>query len=419
MPGARNGRGAPRRVPVVTEDEVREALARYRHAVTASHLATLVWWARGGTGPPGTAGPGTPVVRTHHVQNAVAALLEGGELVTALGQDVDDIGGAGDREVRHNVTYYALSDGTRVRMDQRMVSGETRAYLGVLRHLVDVPAPATAALVAAYGPVGALQMIEARQVEPKVLSETVRTGADPIVDIPAVRAGQGRDVNLIESGYARLVTRGSAEYPANLLDIGTDEPLGMWVCGKGNFAELAEDAVAVIGSRSVSEQGAGRALLLGRTLAERGYTVVSGGALGVDTHAHEGALAGGGPTIVVLPCGVRTVYPSANADLFARVIEAGGLLVSEYPPDARPDRPRFLQRNRLVAALGRATLVVEANLRSGTMNAARTARAYGRPVFAAPGSVGCDTLTTESIAWPLDNLDNLTATLTTFEENQT
>jgi DNA processing protein len=121
-------------------------------------------------------------------------------------------------------------------------------------------------------------------------------------------------------------------------------------------------------------------------LVERGLSVISGGAYGIDAHAHRGALAGDGLTVAVLAGGLQYCYPRGHADLFG-VIATEGLLVSECPPDQAPTRPGFLVRNRLIAALSRGTVVIEAALRSGALNTARHARELGRPVMAVPGPV--------------------------------
>jgi DNA processing protein len=125
---------------------------------------------------------------------------------------------------------------------------------------------------------------------------------------------------------------------------------------------------------------------LGADLARAGWTVVSGGAFGIDSAAHRGALAVGGLTAAVLACGVDVAYPPSNDGLFAR-IGGDGLLVSEVPPGAAPHRTRFLVRNRVIAALTRGTVVVEAALRSGSLSTAAVAERLGRPVLGVPGPV--------------------------------
>ncbi len=130
-------------------------------------------------------------------------------------------------------------------------------------------------------------------------------------------------------------------------------PVALWVRGAGRLGELCEQAVAVVGARAATGYGVHVAGELGAGLADRGYTVVSGAAIGIDGAAHRGALAVDGPTVAVLACGVERAYPVAHQALLER-IAASGLVVSEYPPGSVPGRHRFLVRNRLIAgAVGR------------------------------------------------------------------
>ena len=151
-------------------------------------------------------------------------------------------------------------------------------------------------------------------------------------------------------------------------------------------------AVAIVGARAASTVAMDRAHCLARHLAGRGVDVVSGGALGVDGAAHRGALAGGGTTTVVLGTGIDVAYPARHAPLFERVIAAGGALVSMFPRGMQPRRGAFPARNPLIAALADAVLVIEADLRSGSLSTAFAARRLGRIVGAWPGSRGCDRL---------------------------
>ncbi|MCZ2859873.1 DNA-processing protein DprA [Blastococcus sp. VKM Ac-2987] len=174
-------------------------------------------------------------------------------------------------------------------------------------------------------------------------------------------------------------------------------PMGLWVRGSARLDVVTDRSVAVVGSRASSAYGEHVAAELGHQLGERGWTVVSGGAYGIDAAAHRGALAAGVPTVAVLACGVDRVYPAAHGALFARIAESG-LLVSEWPPGCAPLRHRFLVRNRLIAGLTRGTVVVEAAARSGAQATATRARTLGRPVMVVPGpvtsalSVGCHEL---------------------------
>lgn len=174
-------------------------------------------------------------------------------------------------------------------------------------------------------------------------------------------------------------------------------PLALWVRGRARLADLTDRSVAIVGSRASTAYGEHVAGELGHQLAGRGWTVVSGGAFGIDAAAHRGALAADGPTIAVLACGVDRPYPAGNGALLNRIADQG-LLLSEWPPGAAPHQHRFLVRNRLIAALTRGTVVVEAAARSGAQATANRARDLGRQVLVVPGpvtsamSVGCHEL---------------------------
>jgi DNA processing protein len=174
-------------------------------------------------------------------------------------------------------------------------------------------------------------------------------------------------------------------------------PVGLWARGPARLDELVDRSVAIVGSRASTAYGEHVAADLGHRLGERGWTVVSGGAYGIDAAAHRGALAAEAPTVAVLACGVDRPYPAAHGALFHRMAESG-LLVSEWPPGCAPLRHRFLVRNRLIAALTRGTVVVEAAARSGAQATAKRAHRLGRRVMVVPGpvtsamSVGCHEL---------------------------
>jgi DNA processing protein len=177
-------------------------------------------------------------------------------------------------------------------------------------------------------------------------------------------------------------------------------PVALWVRGPERLNTLVDQSVAIVGSRASSAYGEHVAGELGHQLGERGWTVVSGGAYGIDAAAHRGALAAEAPTLAVLACGVDRVYPAGNGALFGRIVETG-LLVSEWAPNCAPLRHRFLVRNRLIAALTRGTVVVEAAARSGAQATARRAQRLGRQILVVPGpvtsamSVGCHELLRE------------------------
>ena len=180
------------------------------------------------------------------------------------------------------------------------------------------------------------------------------------------------------------VSRGRPGYPPLLAEL-HDPPARLHLRG-GPAEILSRTAVAVVGARSCSRYGAQVARELARELAGAGVVVVSGLARGIDGEAHRGALAAGGPTVAVLGCGIDRDYPRAHSQLAGRIAE-NGLVVSEYPPGVEPAPWRFPARNRIVAGLASATVVVEARERSGALITADFALELGRDVFAVPGEI--------------------------------
>ena len=189
----------------------------------------------------------------------------------------------------------------------------------------------------------------------------------------------------IEARGIRWLPRSAPSFPQALAAI-FDPPVGLFVRGDEEVALLEQPAVAVVGARSCSSYGSSVARTLGRELAGAGLVVVSGLARGVDGEAHRGALEAGGTTIAVLGCGVERIYPAAHAELARRVMERG-LIVSEYAPGVEPAPWRFPARNRIIAGLAAATVVVEARQRSGALITADLALEEGREVFAVPGEI--------------------------------
>jgi len=183
----------------------------------------------------------------------------------------------------------------------------------------------------------------------------------------------------------RFVGRSEPSFPPLLRAI-HDPPPGLFLRGSAPVELLWQPAVAVVGARACSPYGRQVARRLGRELAAAGLVVVSGMARGVDAEAHRGALEAGGSTVAVLGCGVDRDYPAAHATL-AREIGASGLVVSEYAPGVEPAPWRFPARNRIIAGLASATVVVEARERSGALISADFALEEGREVFAVPGEI--------------------------------
>ncbi len=201
--------------------------------------------------------------------------------------------------------------------------------------------------------------------------------ADPAADLAAA-AGCG----------ARLVCPDDPEWPAGADSVAGryPPPLALWTRGPLDLAGAVERSVAVVGSRAATDYGEYVAADLGSGLADRGWSVISGAAYGIDGAAHRGALTAGGTTVAVLACGVDVAYPRGHRALLEHIAR-DGLIVSEWPPGCAPHRLRFLVRNRVIAAITRGTVVVEAAARSGSLSTARYARDLLRPVMAVPGPV--------------------------------
>ena len=180
---------------------------------------------------------------------------------------------------------------------------------------------------------------------------------------------------------ARLLVHGEDDYPRALIDI-PDAPPVLWA--KGDVALLNRPAIGMVGARNASSLGMRMARRLGQGLSEAGLTVVSGLARGIDTAAHEAALDAEGRTVAVMAGGIDVIYPAEN-DALARLIDEKGCRISEHPPGLEPQARHFPLRNRIVAGLSRAVIVVEAAAKSGSLITARAALDYGREVMAVPG----------------------------------
>lgn len=190
-------------------------------------------------------------------------------------------------------------------------------------------------------------------------------------------------VNEIESSNSQLITPSHSNWPVQVEDL-LAPPFGLLV--RGDSTLLTEPSIAIVGSRNPTSYGIRIAGEFAAGIADRDWVVASGGAYGIDTAAHKGALAAEGGTIVVLGSGINQKYPAGNERLFAE-IEVTGALVSEVLPSVHAHPARFLIRNRIIASLSRATLVVEAAYRSGSLRTARDAAEIMRVVMATPGSI--------------------------------
>jgi DNA processing protein len=182
-----------------------------------------------------------------------------------------------------------------------------------------------------------------------------------------------------------FISKINSNYPPRLKDLGKIAPYGLYVYGDLNTFE--QRSLAVVGTRKSNAQGNMLAGEISFDLASKNIVIISGGAIGIDTASHHGALNAGGKTITVQANGLNKLYPSKNDYLFSKIKECG-LIVSEYPPGRAPTKNSFLERNRLIASLSDATLVVQAPEISGALSTARYATKLGRPLMAFPGEVG-------------------------------
>ena len=197
-----------------------------------------------------------------------------------------------------------------------------------------------------------------------------------VLDLPA-------ELKRIQDFGCHVLTQADETYPESLRQI-YDPPIVLYV--KGEITAKDKNAVALVGSRQLTSYGSETARKLAYQLAYVGVTVVSGGARGIDTAAHQGALAGNGRTIAVLGTGINIVFPPENAALFQRIAE-NGAVITQFPFNRPADKQTFPIRNRIVAGMTLGTVVIEAHLTSGALITANFATEYGRQVFAVPGRV--------------------------------
>ncbi len=206
-----------------------------------------------------------------------------------------------------------------------------------------------------------------------------------ISNLRATRVDQINE-SLVKTG-SNFLTPQSPEWPSSLNDLSV-VPIGLIV--KGDLSALSDKSLAIVGTRNPTPYGLRIAGDFAAGFVDREWSIVSGGAYGIDSAAHKGALIAEGRTIAVLAAGIDVAYPAGNARLFAEIAE-NGALVSEVLPGAHAIPSRFLTRNRIIAALAQATLVVEAAFRSGSLRTARDAAELMRPVMAIPGPITAPT----------------------------
>ncbi|MBA5688560.1 DNA-processing protein DprA [Rugamonas apoptosis] len=255
---------------------------------------------------------------------------------------------------------------------------------------------------AAAGLSDGLNAAQARALAAGATGETAQAVAAELAAIDLWRQHPGR----------RVLALDHPDYPPALRAT-PDAPLLLYVQGRAEL--LARDALAMVGSRNASAQGASNATRLAQALSETGLVIVSGLALGIDAAAHQGALLGEGGTVAVLGTGIDVIYPRRNTALVERIAREG-CLVSEYPLGTAPQSSNFPKRNRIISGLARAVLVVEAAAGSGSLITARLALAQGRDVYAIPGSIhatlakGCHALIKEG-ARLVESADDILAAL--------
>lgn len=278
-------------------------------------------------------------------------------------------------------------------------AGGTRLARAIWAKVTEPADPVLGALIDALGPADALSWLSSLK-EPRSEGGGLPAefaGLAPQMRNRLVRALErwrprleevdvDREIRTLEHFDGVLVTPEDEEWPQGLNDLGFETPACLWVRGVGKLGEITKRSVALVGARAATAYGEDVTMQLATGLVDSAFTIISGGAYGIDIAAHRAALAAHGTTVVVLAGGADRLYPRGNAHVLARVLDSG-LIVSEHPPGSAPTRARFLTRNRLIAALAQATVVVEAAWRSGAISTARHAAKLGRALGAVPGPV--------------------------------
>jgi DNA processing protein len=308
---------------------------------------------------------------------------------------------------------------------------ETTVALAGLVRVCEPPSASLALFVDKVGPVAAWRGVLDRRAPRPVLSATAARTQNLTQEVLIDRARA--DLRIATAAGARLIGRDHPDWPVQAVQSfegalargvrGAGPPVALYLRGR-SLVTLPEQAVTIVGSRASSAYGQRVAGELSHELAIRGLTIISGAAFGIDTAAHRSALVAARSrppsvspsTVAVLACGIDRAYPEANRALLEAIAQSGSV-VSEYPPGTVPARHRFLVRNRLIAALGAATVVVEAGRRSGTLSTAAAAEQLGRMVMAVPGpvtsamSVGCHLLLADRFAQLVTGADDVLAAL--------
>ena len=273
----------------------------------------------------------------------------------------------------------------------------------VLAHVVEPQDARMGAFIDAEGPIATI--------------DAIRRGTIPKREVDGLQArlrefSFARALRELERSSARLVFRDSPEWPTQLDDMKSIRPFVLWVCGTPNLRLAAIRSISMVGARNCTPYGSFIARDWSARFSDQGWVIISGGALGVDGAAHQGVLSVSGITICVLASGVDVAYPRTHESLIANIADSG-LVISESPPGQQALRQRFLSRNRIIAALSRGTVVVEAGTRSGTTSTANFANEFNRPLFAVPGpitspmSAGCHQLISEGKAMLASNWEEV------------
>ncbi|MSZ54556.1 MAG: DNA-protecting protein DprA [Actinobacteria bacterium] len=233
---------------------------------------------------------------------------------------------------------------------------------------------------------------------PRIISDIESSNPDRLLD-------------QIKSSGGEFLTPEDIDWPQQLEDL-ISPPIGLVIRGQRETISSIENSISIVGTRNPTNYGVRISGDLSAAACDRNFAVISGGAYGIDTAAHKGALAAEGVTVAVLGGGINSLYPSGNARLFQEIKETG-LLISEVMPGVPAQPFRFLIRNRLIAALSKGTVVTEAAFRSGSIRTARDAAEIMRPVFAVPGPVtsplsdGCHRLIAERVADIATSVDEI------------
>ncbi|ORM23882.1 DNA-processing protein DprA [Williamsia sp. 1135] len=286
-----------------------------------------------------------------------------------------------------------------------MIDEQQRRAWAYLAAVAEPPSAAIVALIADVGVQEAAAAVASRSVPPSHAAVLQATEARWETNTAAA------DLDAVDRIGGRLVTPDDDEWPGwQLLSLGNadtavkgGEPTALWVRGPARLDEAVARSVGMVGSRAASAYGEHVTASISGDLVVDGWSVLSGGAYGIDGVAHRNALAAEGTTVAVLACGIDRDYPTGHARLLAEIARTG-LVVSEYAPGTSAAKHRFLTRNRLVAALSRVVAVVEAGRRSGAANTAAWARKLGTPLGAVPGpvtsatSVGCHRMIADGLA---------------------